>query len=57
MKSMQSITVQDLEDIIKKIKEEEGYYRGKNIATLFSCDNGRGGNMQQVLIFNDKIEV
>lgn len=57
MKSMQSITVQDLEDIIKKIKKEEEYYQGKFIATLFSCDNGRGENLQQVLIFNDKIKV
>lgn len=56
MQSMRQMTVKDLTEVLEKIKKEEGYYEGKAIATLFSCNDGMESRTQQVLVFHKEIE-
>lgn len=56
MQSMRAMTAKDLTKVVEELKKEEGYYEGKTLATLLTCNDGRGGKTQQVLVFHKEIE-
>lgn len=56
MQSMRAMTAKDLMKVVEEFKKQEGYYEGKTLATLLTCNDGRGGKTQQVLVFHKEIE-